>query len=144
MIPVQAQRATLGTFELSATHAGDIDVILSDLSGWGAPASSAETEQKPGRHGVWVSDGFHVGKYMTAMGSILAPSRDDARQKFDDLVAAATLTDTTLTVVEGALTRTVTVRRTGDVTYQPESDGKTVNWSTVLLAADPRDRKSVV
>ncbi len=138
MIPVQAQRATLGTFELSATHAGDIDVILSDLSGWGAPASSAETEQKPGRHGVWVSDGFHVGKYMTAMGSILAPSRDDARQKFDDLVAAATLTDTTLTVVEGALTRTVTVRRTGDVTYQPESDGKTVNWSTVLMAADPR------
>jgi len=111
---------------------------MSDLSGWGAPASSAETVRKPGQHGVWVSDGFHIGKYMTVAGAIIAPSLDEARDTFDELVASATLTDTTFTVVEGSSARWVTVRRTGDVTYQPRSSGTVVNWSTVLLAADPR------
>jgi len=138
MIVAQEQRATLGTFELSATHAGDVDVILTNLSGWGAPASTVETVQRPRGHGVWVGEGFHVGKYMTLTGTIVAPTPDQANATFDELAAAASLTPTTWTVVERSLTRSMTVVRSGDITHAVSGDGTVIDWSLVLLAGDPR------
>lgn len=137
-IPTQAQRATLGTFELSATHAGGVDVILESLENWGAPASTVSVKQRPRGHGGWSSEGFHVSRRPVLAGTISAPTADLANAAFDDLVAAASLEDTTLTVVERSLTRSLTVKRSGDVTHRVSGDGRNIEWSMILLAADPR------
>lgn len=137
-IPLQAQRATLGTFELSATHAGDVDVILENLSGWGAPASDVVTVKKSRQAGVWASQGTSGARYPVLDITIIAPTRDLAVAKFDELSAAASFTPTTLTVVEGVTTRTVSVVRSGEILHEVSADGCVIGASVMLLAADPR------
>jgi hypothetical protein len=45
----------------------------------------------------------------------------------------------TFTVVEGAVTRSLTVRRVGEVLHEVTGpDGSVIEWSVVLVAVDPR------
>lgn len=143
-LPTQPQRATLGTYELSAEHDGGVDVILEELGGWGAPASDLAIVKRPHAHGAWSGVGTHGARYVTLQGTIVAPTRDLAVTSFDDLQAAATLTETTLTVVEGALTRALQVKRTGEILHKVTADGCAIEWSMILVAPDPRKTSTAV
>ena len=138
IIDTPTYRASLGTFAMSVTHPGDVDVILEKLDNWGSPASTVDVQQNANAHGGWAGEAFLAPRYPTLQGVINAPSGDQARDKFDELVAACTLTNTTLTVIEGSLTRTMNVRRKGDITHVVDDFGRQIEWSMVLAAVDPR------
>lgn len=138
-IPVQAQRASIGSFEMSATHDGDVDVILTDLTGWGSPGSTIDVQQNARSHGAWAGDAWLAPRYPTLQGVIVAPTRDLAVATFDELVTACDLDSATLTVVEGDLTRHMDTRRKGEILHEVVGpNGAVINWSVMLVAVDPR------
>lgn len=138
-IPVQSQRATIGTFELSATHDGDVDVILTSLDGWGSPGSTVDVQQNARSHGAWAGDAYLDPRYPTLQGYIVAPTRAQAVAAFDDLAEACALDSATLTVIEGDLTRHMDTRRKGEILHEVVGpNGSTIKWSVVLVATDPR------
>jgi hypothetical protein len=76
-------------------------------------------------------------RHLGPAGLLEAPTQDAAVAALDNLKAAASLDDTTLSVTEGGGTRFVTVRRQDEVLETWITD-TLVSWSLGLTALDPR------
>lgn len=128
---------TLGTFETSAHLDNGVTVVAAPPDGWGSPAVTLSAQQRPGQMGAWAGESFLVARPITLTGTIVAPTAELASTTLDDLIAAASLDETTLTVHEGSIARSCTVRRAGgvDAVWLNET---AVNWSVALVALDPR------
>lgn len=104
---------------------------------WGSPAPRMESTPRPRAHGVWVGEAFLEARTVGVEVWIVAPDRGRALAAVDRLIAACALTDTLLTVTDGGLTLSATVRRSDDVlvSWANEAAAKV---SLQVLARDPR------
>lgn len=113
------------------------DWTLTDLAGWGSPASTLSPVQKSRAPGAWPSPRQLAPRVLGPGGLINAPSKAAARDALDRLNAAVSLDASTLAVTEDDLTRTVTVYRQDEVLHTWLTD-RLVQWSAQLVALDPR------
>lgn len=134
-----SSRASLGPLDFGVLEAGGVGWTLTDIQGWGSPASTIQVTQRPRANGGWAGPAYLPARTISLTGFVDAPSTLLAADAIDRLSAACSLTDTTLTVIEGGRARTCTVRRQGEVlvSWLPGSD-RAANWSIQLVALDPR------
>lgn len=135
--PIATSTVTLGSLVFGALEASGVAWVVNDLQGWGSPASTMQVTQKPRSHGGWAGPGYLPARTLSITGTVDAPSTAALSDAIDRLSAAATLTDTTLTVNEAGRARTMTVRRQGEVLVSMTS-ALAATWSVQLVALDPR------
>lgn len=104
---------------------------------WNGGGSTVSARQKPRGHGAWAGDAFLPANHYVISGLVSAPSQSAMRDALDRLHAAASLSDTTLTVVEESTTRWATVRRE-DIVLVKNVHPTLARFSVQLLAVDPR------
>jgi len=129
-------RATLGTLRLGAVDNAGVAWFLQGLDGWDSPEVRAEYTDREADHGAWASPVYLGARPITLSGTLEAPNLPALQTAMDQLYAAASLTDTTLTVWESVPKQAV-VRRSGKVLAQYVTD-RTATWSVMVTAADPR------
>jgi hypothetical protein len=106
------------------------------MEGWDSPEVRSEFTDREADHGAWASPVYLGSRPITLGGTIDAPSRSALENAFDQLRAAAGLTDTVITVWEST-PKQATVRRSGKPLMQYVTDTK-ATWSVMVTAADPR------
>ena len=130
---------TLGQLILTTTDATGVHWGTDVLQGWGSPASTISPVQKPRQNGAWGGLSYSKARSVVISGQAVAPTPALLSSALDTLVAAVDSLGTTLTVVESGPSRTMTVRRDGEVaiTLKPGVD-LMFWWSIQLVASDPR------
>lgn len=126
----------LGSLQLSAVDDAGVAWVHTDLKGWSSPGTRSELQPRQADHGAWASQVYLDARPLTITGAINAPSTSARDAAVDQLIAAVSLTDTTLTVTE-SIPRQVTVRRSGELLIDlvgPYS----ATYSALVTAADPR------
>ncbi|MFG3048144.1 phage distal tail protein [Streptomyces sp. NPDC048241] len=133
---IDGLQATLGSLRLGAVDSTGAAWRLQTLEGWDSPDVRAEYQEREADHGAWASPVYLGSRPITLGGIIEAPDRSTLQAAMDQLSAAVTLTDTTLTVWEQT-PRQCTVRRSGKLLTQYVTD-RVATWSALVTAADPR------
>lgn len=128
---------TLGTLSLTGIDDDGVEWTVHELSGWGATSSTGSFTQKPRGSGAWAGPAFATNREVALNGKLGAPSREAAAAAIDRLISAVSLTDTVLTIDEGAGGRWCTVRQSGEVIVQWIND-RAVSWSVQVASADWR------
>lgn len=131
---------TIGDFPISGTHDGGAMLTLESIDGWGVPAVDTAMVKRPRANGALLGEATLDARPIVLTGKIIAPTVSAQAALRTELFAQFTLTDTTLTVVEGGEPRYLTVRRSpAEVLLRHLSGhGNNVEWSVQLIAADPR------
>ncbi|MFE7954372.1 hypothetical protein [Streptomyces sp. NPDC057413] len=122
--------------ELGAVDSFGVAWVLQTLEGWDSPEVRAEFTDRQADHGAWASPVYLGARPITLGGKIVAPSSALLQQAMERLRAAASLTDTVLTVAE-EVPKQATVRRSGKPLLQFETD-TVATYSVMVTAADPR------
>lgn len=131
--------ATLGSLLLTDVDADGIQWGVTGLDGWGASAGTISPQQKPRQDGAWAGWSYRKPRSIVLSGQAVLPSSDAATLAVDKLVSAASLDETTLTIVESGASRYATVRRDGEVVAKwTPGAGLIFDWSIQLVAVDPR------
>jgi hypothetical protein len=138
--------ATNGRFIILNTllfSANDLGVKLRGLrlTGWdGSPASNLQVTQKLRAPGGWSSsDPQLAARTIGITGLIVGPDAATVIAACDALVAAVTLEQTDLTVIDpGVEPRTMRVARQGEVLIEGTPTATVKKFSIGLVAADPR------
>lgn len=104
---------------------------------WNGGGSTVSLRQRPRGHGAWAGDAFLPANHYVISGLVSAPSQTAMRDALDRLHAAASLSDTTMTVTEESVTRWAMVRRE-DVVLVKMLHPTLARFSVQLLAVDPR------
>lgn len=142
--PLALSRASLGGLDFGVIEASGVAWVLNKLDGWGSPAPTLQVTQKPRSSGGWAGPSYLPARNLALSGTLDAPSTLLLSDAADRLSDACSLTDTTLTVIEGGRTRYCTVRRAGEVLVTPlEGSERAANWSIQVVALDPRKYGSV-
>nr|WP_218782215.1 phage tail domain-containing protein [Streptomyces sp. BR123] len=115
---------------------------LQALEGWDGPDLRAEYTPREADHGAWGSQVYLGHRPMVLKGKIEAGSLASLDSAIEQLIAAASLTDTTLTVHE-TTPKQATVRRSGPPLVQPITD-RIAEYSLMVTAADPRRYSTVL
>ncbi|MCK9597814.1 MAG: phage tail family protein [Sphaerochaeta sp.] len=136
-LPADTLSVTLDGLDLLTTQANGSRISLEEFDGWGSPTTTLSPIQRPGSDGAWAGDSHLTARDITLAGLIVGPDCATTRATFDALTAACSLTDVDLTVNEGGLTRTVSVRRSSSVLHRWEAP-EIVRWSLQMVALDPR------
>ncbi|MGW6913704.1 phage distal tail protein [Kitasatospora sp. NPDC054939] len=136
--------AALGTLVLGAVDAaGTAWTIGRDgLQGWDSADVRAQYTDREADHGSWAGPTYLAARVITVAGTATATSLAALDAAGEQLSAAASLEDTVLEVAD-AVPKRVTVRRSGRVLWQPETD-RTARYSVMLTAADPRRYSTVL
>ncbi|MGW5582786.1 phage distal tail protein [Streptomyces sp. NPDC003857] len=129
-------QATLGNLRLGAVDSLGVAWFLQTIEGWDSPEVRAELQDRESDHGSWFSPVYFGSRPVTLTGTVEALGRTTLQNAMDQLYAAASLTDTTLTVWDRNPTQ-ATVRRSGKVLTQHASN-RIATWSVLVTAADPR------
>lgn len=136
---------TLDGLPLIGPDSRGISWGLYTLEGWGSPQGTLDTEQRARAHGSWAGEQWLEARSLSLEGEALLPSADLAVQAQDALIAAVSLSGAELAVTEGGTTRTLTVRRDGEVMIEwSPSRPLTFEWSVQVVALDPRKRGQAV
>ncbi|OKI22200.1 phage tail domain-containing protein [Streptomyces sp. CB03911] len=106
------------------------------LKGWAGTGVRAQYSDREGDHGSWAGPAYLAARVLTLKGKIVADSLSALDGAVEQLIAAASLSDTTVTVAE-TIPKQVTARRTGEVLIDYETD-RVASYSLLLTAADPR------
>lgn len=131
--------ATLGALSLTDVDSDGIQWGVTGLDGWGASAGTISPQQKPRQDGAWAGWSYRKPRSIVLSGQAVLPSSDTATLAVDKLVSAASLDETTLTIVESGASRYATVRRDGEVVAKwTPGAGLIFDWSVQLVAVDPR------
>ncbi|MGW1134552.1 phage distal tail protein [Streptomyces griseoluteus] len=133
---IDGLQATLGSLRLGAVDSAGVVWRLQTLEGWDGAEVRADFQEREADHGTWASPVYLGARPLTLAGVIEAPDRGTLQTAMDQLSAAVSLTDTTLTVWE-QVPKQVTVRRSGKPLMQYTSD-RIATWSVLVTAADPR------
>lgn len=118
---------------------------LLSIAGWGSPAGTLAPVLKPRQSGAWGGWSYLKPRSVVLTGDAVATDDADGVALADALIGAASLEERVLSVTEGDLTRSVPVRRDGDVLidWRPGST-RIFSWSVQLVALDPRKRGSAL
>lgn len=142
---LHSSRASLGSLDFGAIEASGVAWVLNDIQGWGSPGSTLQANQKPRSNGAWAGPSYLPARTLSLSGTVDAPSTLLLSDAIDRLIAACSLTDTTLTVIEGGRARSCAVRRQGEVLYAPlQGSDRAANWSIQVVALDPRKYGAMV
>ncbi|MFG3050317.1 phage distal tail protein [Kitasatospora sp. NPDC048239] len=135
---VLGRTVTLGTLQLGRVDAAGVawTVAKDGLRGWAGAAVRTQYTERQGAHGVWAGPTYLGARVITLAGTITAPSLAALDAAAEQLYAAASLTDTTLTVAE-TIPKQATVRCSGEPLVDYETD-RVARYSVMLTAADPR------
>lgn len=125
----------LGDIPLNRTDEAGVDWIVTNVTGWGASASTSSATDRNGADGAWMTKGFRSSRQLTIEGILIAPSQAAAVLAKDRLYNAVSLDDFRVTFDEHGLQRYVMARRSGEI-----DDAQVVNrasFSVSLLCGDP-------
>lgn len=131
--PITAQ---LGTLTLGVVDAALVSWTLGGIDGWDGSSVRVTQSDRQQDHGVWLAPTYLGDRPLTLTGTISAMSQADLDTAIDQLLAACSLTDTTL-VVNDSTPRQATVRRSGKPIIQRITD-TLATYSLLMTAADPR------
>lgn len=126
----------LGPIPLGRVDAAGVAWSLQDLQGWDSPEIRADVQQRSADHGAWAAPVYLGERPITLAGTVTAPdwpSLDAAREQ---LLAAASLTDTTITVYE-ATPKQALARRSGKPLWAYVTNS-IATYSVLMTAQDPR------
>lgn len=127
---------TLGSLPLSVVDNAGVTWLNTDLKGWSSPGLRTELQPRQADHGAWAAPTYLDARPITITGMISAPTTSARDAAIEQLIAAASLTDTVLTVEE-SIPKQVTVRRSGDVLVELLGLYG-AKYSALVTAADPR------
>lgn len=130
------RRADLGSIRLGTVDGAGVAWSLQELDGWDSAEVRAEIHLREADHGAWSAPVYLGERPITVTGKITAPDLVALDAAMDQLLAAVSLTDTTL-VVHESVPKQAVVRRSGKVLVRPLSD-RIADFSALLTAADPR------
>ncbi|MFB7739565.1 hypothetical protein ACFC08_35500 [Streptomyces sp. NPDC056112] len=104
--------------------------------GWEGPETRQDQSQREADHGAWPAPAYLAERVVTLAGKVFAPSRAAADAAFEQLLSAAALTDTVLTVTE-TIPKQLTVRRSGKPLVK-RLTATALEYSLQVTAVDPR------
>ncbi|MGW6703617.1 phage distal tail protein [Streptomyces sp. NPDC054956] len=130
------RRVDLGGISLGMVDAAGVAWHLQTLEGWDGPDQRAEYSLREADHGAWAAPVYLNQRPITLAGKIEAADITALDTAMEQLIAAGSLTDTTLTVYETTPKR-ATVRRSGSPLLRPITD-RIAQYSLLVTAADPR------
>lgn len=107
-----------------------------DIDGWDGTEVKTTVTPRESDHGSWQSPVYLAERVITLAGKAVAPDLETLDRAAERLLAAAALTDTTLTVWE-TIPKQATVRRSGKPLAKRLTD-RVLDWSLLLTAVDPR------
>jgi hypothetical protein len=129
-------QATLGSVTLGQVDGAGVAWGLGDIQGWDSPDVRTTYQDRQADHGAWAGPSYLQARVLTLTGTITADAAASLDTAQEQLRAAASLTDTTLTVYEN-VPKQATVRRSGRVLISRITD-RIASYSLLLTAADPR------
>jgi hypothetical protein len=133
---------TLGSLPLSVVDDAGVTWLNTDLKGWSSPGLRAELQPRQADHGAWASPVYLDSRPITITGMIAAPTTAARDAAIEQLITAASLTDTVLTVAD-SIPKQATVRRSGEVLVELQGPyGAT--YSLLVTAPDPRRYSTVL
>ncbi|MFJ5176723.1 hypothetical protein ACIP68_23160 [Streptomyces griseoviridis] len=127
---------TLGDITFGVVDDSGVHWHCAEDDGWAGPDVRMEVSQREADHGAWSAPAYLAERVITLAGKAFCPSQDVADDAFERLLAAASLTDTLLTVQE-TIPKQVTVRRSGKPLLK-RLTATVLEFSLQLTAADPR------
>lgn len=131
-----ATPVSLGPLDLSAVDDGGVTWLLTDLKGWSSPGLRAEAQPRQADHGAWPATPYFGARPITLTGMIAAPTMSGRDAAIEELIAAVSLTDTTLTVAE-SIPKQASVRRSGELLIE-RINPYSATYSALVTAYDPR------
>ena len=132
--------ATLGTLGLYGVDEFGVKWTIDRdrFAGWDdGAASTVAVVRKPRQRGGWAGAAFDAPAHYSIGGLLKAPSPAVMLDARDRLKAAASLDETTLTIVEEGVSRSAKVRREDQVLFKRLTPTVST-WSVQLVAPDPR------
>lgn len=111
--------------------------IMESFTGWGGVAPRMGAAPKPRAHGGWAGTSYLQPRSVSANGWFIADTAAAVQAAVDELISACSLRDTTLSVTESGVTRSINARRSGDVLVDWVSP-RECRWSIQMVATDPR------
>ncbi|MFF7991775.1 hypothetical protein ACFZDG_18520 [Kitasatospora xanthocidica] len=135
---VLGRQITLGSLGLGVVDAAGVawTVDKEGLKGWSGAAVRTQYSDREADHGSWAGPTYLGSRVITVTGTVTAPDLATLDAAAEQLYAAASLTDTVLTVAETTPKQAI-VRRSGEPLFVPETD-RVARYSLMLTAADPR------
>lgn len=106
------------------------------LQGWDSPEIRTQLTQREADHGAWAGPTYLGERPVTLAGTITAPDGPALDGAIEQLLAAASITDTTLVVWE-SIPKQAVVRRSGKTVVQRVTD-RIATYSVLVTAPDPR------
>jgi len=128
---------SIGGLILTGQEASGVSWVMQDFTGWGAVGGTLAAQQKVRAAGAWAGTSYETARTLTFAGTTYAPTAQLAQDAIDRLNAAVTLASTSLAVTESGFTRTMNVRRDGQIIVAWIS-ALAFTWSVQVLALDFR------
>lgn len=128
---VQLGGVTFGEVDTAGTH-----WHCATIDGWDSPDVRTTITQREADHGAWQGPVYLNERVITLAGKLVAPDRATLDASIDQLLVAAGLTDTVLTVHE-TIPKQAVVRRSGKVLAQRLTP-TVLDYSVQVTAGDPR------
>lgn len=129
--------AQLGSLALSSREPNGVEWRLTAVDGWGSPAVTLSSQQRPRSHGAWSGDSYLAARTVVLTGVVIVEDPTTLSDAMDRLIAAADLDPFTLTMVEAGRSRTSVVRRMDEVLFT-DMGAYAAGWSVHVAADDPR------
>lgn len=135
---LDGMRVDLGAVQLGMVDAAGVAwrVGSDGLQGWDGSDVRTQVTDREADHGAWMGPVYLGSRPITLAGTIAAPDTASLDVAVEQLLAACSLTDTTLTVWEST-PKQCTVRRSGKPVVKRETS-TIATWSLMVTAADPR------
>jgi hypothetical protein len=130
------RRVDLGVVSLGMVDDAGVAWHLQELEGWDSAEVRAQYAAREADHGAWTSPTYLGHRPVTLAGKIEAPNLGALDAAAEQLMAACSLTDTTLTVYE-TTPKQATVRRSGPTLVRHLTD-RLAAYSLLVTAEDPR------
>lgn len=127
----------IGDLVLASAEDSGVEWHVERLDGWGSPASTVQSVQRPRAHGGWSGEAWLRPRAVSVGGVVVCRDPLQLSLAVDRLLAAVDLDATALTVVEDGRARWCLVRRSDEV--QLSELGPTAwRWAFQVVADDPR------
>lgn len=129
-------RVDLGDVSLNQLDDDGTWWVGENLDGWDGSDVKSQLSGREADHGSWQGPSYLTERVLTLTGSIAAASPAALEDAVEQLLAADSLTDTTLTVWE-TVPKQVTCRRSGKPLVQRQGPID-ADFSLLMTAGDPR------
>lgn len=126
----------LGAVQLGQVDGAGVAWSVQTLEGWDSAEVRTQMTQREADHGAWQGPVYLGERVITIAGTLAAPDAPSLDTAIEQLLAAVSLTDTTLVVYE-TIPKQTTVRRSGKPLVTRVTD-RIATYSVLVTAGDPR------